>query len=396
MSSEPRRRQGQKKSVGLVPRLRFPEFQEAGEWEERELGDLCDICTGRKDANEGSPNGQYPFFTCADQHSFSDTYSYDAEAILIAGNAHVGQTRYYKGKFEAYQRTYVLTGFRNIYTSYLFAFLGATLQASLSAQAQTSAMSYIRLPMLKGYNVIYPHNANEQKKIADCLSSLDDLITLESRKLDALKQHKRGLMQQLFPAEGETVPRLRFPEFREAGEWHAKSLGELCNILNNRRKPITSTERKAGEYPYYGASGIVDYIDDYIFDEELLLIGEDGAKWGAYEASSFIVYEKCWVNNHAHVLKPLGVDIKIVEAYLNMKDLNTYVTGAAPPKLTLGKLKEILVPVPPSVEEQVKIASTLYITDGLITAQRKKIESLKTHKKGLMQQLFPALDDAVA
>ena len=152
----------------------------------------------------------------------------------------------------------------------------------------------------------------------------------------------------------------------------------------------------AGEYPYYGASGIVDYIDDYIFDEELLLIGEDGAKWGAYEASSFIVYGKYWVNNHAHVLKPLGVDIKIVEAYLNMKDLNTYVTGAAPPKLTLGKLKEILVPVPPSAEEQVKISGTLYITDSLITTQSKKIESLKTHRKGLMQQLFPVLDDAVA
>jgi len=82
------------------------------------------------------------------------------------------------------------------------------------------------------------------------------------------------------------VPRLRFPEFREAGEWSVQTIEELCDVLNNRRLPITESNRKKGEYPYYGASGIVDYVDGFIFDERLLLVGEDGAKWGAFEKNS--------------------------------------------------------------------------------------------------------------
>ena len=185
-----------------LPKLRFPEFRDAGEWELKELGTLCEIYTGKKDANEGSPDGQYPFFTCADQHSYSHTYSFDAEAILIAGNANVGQTKYYKGKFEAYQRTYVLTDFREINVTYLYTVLSAKLQASLLAQVQTSAMSYIRLPMLEEYKLALPPHRSEQQKIADCLASLDDLITAQTQKLAALKTHKKGLMQQLFPSVG--------------------------------------------------------------------------------------------------------------------------------------------------------------------------------------------------
>lgn len=186
------------------------------------------------------------------------------------------------------------------------------------------------------------------------------------------------------------VPKLRFPKFCETGGWEIRPLGMVCEILNNRRKPITSSNRVSGAYPYYGASGIVDYVSDFIFDERLLLIGEDGAKWGAYESTAFIVEGKYWVNNHAHVLKPFGVKDTLLENYLNMLDLDPFVTGAAPPKLTLGKLKEIPVPVPSLADEQQKIADCLASLDELITLEAQKLDTLKTHKKGLMQQLFPA------
>nr|WP_226852545.1 restriction endonuclease subunit S [Acidithiobacillus thiooxidans] len=179
-------------------------------------------------------------------------------------------------------------------------------------------------------------------------------------------------MQQLFPREGETVPRLRFPEFRDAGEWDCKPLGEICDVLNNRRKPVTSSDRLGGIYPYYGASGVVDYIDDFIFDDRLLLIGEDGAKWAAFENSAFIVEGKFWVNNHAHVLKTRLVNDVLLENYLTMLDLSPYVTGAAPPKLTLGKLKGIPVLFPPSGVEQQKIADCLSSLDDLITGFREQ------------------------
>lgn len=117
----------------------------------------------------------------------------------------------------------------------------------------------------------------EQHRIAACLSSLDELIAAQAQKVEVLKTHKKGLMQQLFPREGETQPRLRFPEFRNSPDWEVTPLGRVSENLDSRRVPITSTERIAGEIPYYGASGIVDFVEGFIFDEDLLCVSEDGA-----------------------------------------------------------------------------------------------------------------------
>lgn len=191
------------------------------------------------------------------------------------------------------------------------------------------------------------------------------------------------------------VPKLRFPEFRSAVGWCVEPLEKLCDVLNNRRKPITGSDREKGIYPYYGASGIVDFVKEFIFDERLLLIGEDGAKWGAFEKTAFIVDGKYWVNNHAHVLRPTSINDSFLENYFVKLDLAPYVTGAAPPKLTLGKLKEIPVPLPLLPKEQQKIADCLSSIDELINAQSQKVEALKTHKKVLTQQLFPREGETV-
>jgi len=190
-------------------------------------------------------------------------------------------------------------------------------------------------------------------------------------------------------ATNKLIPELRFPEFVNDREWKIKSINDLCNILNNLRKPISGSDRKKGDYPYYGASGIIDYVDEYIFDERLLLVGEDGAKWNAFENTAFLVEEKYWVNNHAHVLKPIKINDKLLESYLVKLDLQPYITGAAPPKLTLGKLKDIPIPVPENPLEQQKIASCLSSLDEVITAYSQKFDTLKSLKKGLMQNLFP-------
>ena len=182
------------------PRLRFPEFRSAPVWRAKGLNKLAKIRTGRKDANEGAVDGVYPFFTCAENHIYSRSYSFDSEAILIAGNANVGQAKYYNGKFEAYQRTYVLTDFSDVFVPYLYQFLDANLRPTLLAQVQTSAMSYIRLPMLEDFQVALPPSIDEQQRIAECFSSLDTQIAAEAEQLTVLKTHKQGLMQQLFPA----------------------------------------------------------------------------------------------------------------------------------------------------------------------------------------------------
>ena len=186
------------------------------------------------------------------------------------------------------------------------------------------------------------------------------------------------------------LPELRFPEFQNTSEWKSKTLGVLAKCKNKHRKPITSNQRTKGPFPYYGASGIVDFVDDFIFDYPNLLIGEDGAKWGAFERTAFIVEGKYWVNNHAHVFSSADFDLRFIENFLVMLDIAPFVTGAAPPKLTLDSVKRIPIPVPPTISEQQKIADCLGSLDELIAAQRAKLAALQDHKKGLLQQLFPA------
>lgn len=156
------------------------------------------------------------------------------------------------------------------------------------------------------------------------------------------------------------------------------SLGEVCEILDNLRKPITKNFRKQGQYPYYGATGIVDYVDNYIFDETLVLIGEDGAKWDKGEQTAFIATGKYWVNNHAHVVRPLKnkLNQKFLVYYLNSIDLKPWVTGLTVPKLNQEKLKSIPIPLF-SYEEQQRIVANLDVVfaeiDKAIQLTEKKI-----------------------
>ena len=198
-------------------------------------------------------------------------------------------------------------------------------------------------------------------------------------------------MQQLFPREGETQPRLRFPEFQDAGGWREKPFGKVAENLDSQRVPITSGDRKAGNIPYYGASGIVDYVEGFIFDEELLCVSEDGANLVARTYPiAFPISGKTWVNNHAHVLRfDNPYTQKFIELYLNSIKIDDFITGMAQPKLNRAMLDRIPIPFP-DISEQQHIASCLSSLDDLINAQTQKLEALKTHKRGLMQQLFPS------
>ncbi|MDP3002765.1 MAG: N-6 DNA methylase [Bacteroidales bacterium] len=155
-------------------------------------------------------------------------------------------------------------------------------------------------------------------------------------------------------------------------------LGDIVEIYDRLRKPITQGDRIPGQYPYYGATGILDYVHDYIFSERLVLVGEDGAKWDRNEKTAFIAEGKYWVNNHAHVLKPikeLCIDTYLVEV-LNFMDLTPFITGVTVPKLNQAKLREIQIPLPPlSIQEEIvaEIESYQKIIDGA----RQVVENYK-------------------
>lgn len=142
--------------------------------------------------------------------------------------------------------------------------------------------------------------------------------------------------------------------------WPTKPLGNLVEVLDRLRKPITKKDRKAGPYPYYGATGVLDHVDGYLFDEPLVLIGEDGAKWEAGANSAFAIKGKTWVNNHAHVIRPRRDQVldDWLIYYLNGADLMPFISGMTVPKLNQGRLREIPIPVP-TLEEQQRIVAVL-------------------------------------
>ena len=170
--------------------------------------------------------------------------------------------------------------------------------------------------------------------------------------------------------------------------WEIKKLGEVCDILDSQRKPVTKKDRKEGQYPYYGATGIQDYVDSYIFDGRYLLLGEDGAKWGAMDKSAFIIEGKCWVNNHAHILKVHDCLIDtFAEYYLVFKDLDEYITGAIVRKLTQQALRDIPMLVPP-IAEQEKIVAELDCLSGIIEKKKQQLKELDNLAQSIFYEMF--------
>ncbi|WP_051420626.1 restriction endonuclease subunit S [Helicobacter pametensis] len=228
----------------------------------------------------------------------------------------------------------------------------------------------------------------EQEKIAEILSTWDTQIQ-NYESLIAEKQNlKKGLCQTLLTAK------TRFKGFSE--DWQVVRLGDVAEDEDFKRIPVSSTERERlvrdsdAVYPYYGAMGQVGWINDYIFDEERILLAEDGCPFLEKDKQkSFIAKGKYWVNNHAHILR---VDLSKGNNYflcsqLNRVDYSKYINGAERLKLNKEVMKEIKIPIP-SLAEQEKIAEILSEADKQISLLEQKLESLKSQKKGLMQNLL--------
>ncbi|HHH9619119.1 TPA: restriction endonuclease subunit S [Pseudomonas aeruginosa] len=402
----------------LVPRLRFPEFRDAGEWQNPTLGEISEPVeerVGNRKLTPVSISAGIGFVPQAEKFGRDISGNQYKLYTLVRD----GDFVYNKGNSLKFPQgcVYDLRGWGEVAAPNVFICFrlkygyengfyrqcfeknshGTQLRKHITSGARSNGLLNIRKDAFFSVRIPTPDHA-EQQKIADCLSSLDELITAETQKLDALKTHKKGLMQQLFPREGETVPRLRFPEFREGEDWEHRTLAELAENLDNHRIPVTEKDRTKGAIPYYGASGVVDYIHDFIFDEDLLCISEDGANLLARSTPiAFSISGKTWVNNHAHVLKfKRRCTQKIVEDYLNSISLEDYLTGMAQPKLNRAMLDTIPVPISPIEDEQQAVADCLSSLDDQITAQSKRVDTLRIHKKGLMQQLFPVFDEVSA
>jgi type I restriction enzyme S subunit len=233
----------------------------------------------------------------------------------------------------------------------------------------------------------------EQQKIADCLTSLDELITVQRQKVKALKNYKRGLMQQLFPREGETVPRLRFSEFLNAPEWETKLLGEVCEMQAGKFVAASEIEEKKvlGRYPCFGGNGLRGFTKTYTHSGHHPLIGRQGALCGNVN----LVDGRFHATEHAVVTTPkAGNNVYWLFHALSFLNLNRFATGQAQPGLSVEVLEKVEITIPPSEFEQQCIADSLSSLDIRIAAESDKLDALISHKTGLMQQLFPSPQEA--
>ena len=185
------------------------------------------------------------------------------------------------------------------------------------------------------------------------------------------------------------VPHLRFPEF--SGEWEKCKLEDCVDFLDGLRKPIKSEDRKCemGLYPYYGASGIIDYIDEYIFDGDYILLSEDGANiLDRNYRVAFLAKGKIWVNNHAHVLLPhTNIDIDFLSEALERLNYAVYNTGTTMPKLNQEVCRTIGLYIPP-IKEQNKIGALLSLLNERIATQNKIIEDLKLLRDAIIERAY--------
>ena len=234
----------------------------------------------------------------------------------------------------------------------------------------------------KAIEISFPPLA-EQQRIVGLLDEAFEGVATAKANAEKNLQNARAL----FESHLQSVFTQRGPG------WVEKPLGELCDILDNQRKPITKRDRVAGDIPYYGATCIQDYVKDFIFDEPLVLVGEDGAKWKSGDKTAFAVSGKCWVNNHAHVLRPhrdKTTDYWLI-SFLSHSDLTPFVSGLTVPKLNQGNLREIPIPLPPiSIQRQLaETAESLEEeTQRLARLYERKHAALEALKKSLLHQAF--------
>ncbi|MFN9227362.1 MAG: restriction endonuclease subunit S [Pseudanabaena sp.] len=387
-----------------VPKLRFPEFSDAGEWEEKKLGDIAPLQRGFDLPTYNLETGSIPVVYSNGIQNYHKEGMAKAPGLVTGRSGTIGKLHFIEaGDYWPHNTALWVTSFKhNIpkFVYFLYLVIGMERFASGSG-VPTLNRNYVHafetcIPLLP-----------EQKKIADCLSSLDDRITLETQKLDTLKAHKKGLMQQLFPAEGETLPKLRFPEFRDSGDWEEKYLGEIIEVASGQVDP---TEPPYCDLPHIGGENIESHTGNlhavktarelrlvsgkYLFNEGDVLYSKIRPALNKVAIPNF----KGICSADIYPLRPS--DDKLCRRYLAYLLLSeTFLEYATKhsdrskiPKINRDSLLAYKVVIPHRPEQQ-RIADCLTSLEDLIAAQSQAIDLLKLHKKGLMQQLFPSVEE---
>lgn len=408
----------------IVPKLRFPEFGTSEGWKKYKLRELADRITKKVGDNKLvtlSISAGIGFVSQAEKFSRDISGKQYCNYIYLKK----GEFSYNKGNSKTFPqgciyelKEYDEAAVPNAFISFRFKenlvpsfyqgyfdsnFHGKQLVRFITSGARSDGLLNISPTDFFSIVLPTPVKKEEQQKIADCLSSIDDLIDAESRKLRALEKYKKGLMQKLFPAEGKTLPEWRFPEFQGCGEWKSKSMGKACKMFSGGTPDTSKKEFYGGTIPFIRSAEINKSSTELFITEEGfknssakmvkkgdILIALYGANSGEVALSKI----DGAINQVILCLRHETNNAFVYHYFTHMKNriISKYIQGGQG-NLSGQIIKSVNLYFP-KTEEQQKVADCLSEIDTMITEQSNRLEQLKTHKKGLMQGLFPSLEEA--
>jgi type I restriction enzyme S subunit len=427
-----------KNKSALLPKLRFPDFKSAGPWTTEKLGSVATISTQKVGYNVCVPMSITSGVGLVSQEEkFGRVIAGDSykNYLLLKPNEFAynksatkeypeGFLTLYSGTKLAAVPNSIFTCFRingespdvrflnyqfsdNLHGRWLRKFIQVGARAHGSLSINDSDLMALPVPTPTGATAVA-----EQQKIADCLSSLDELIAAQARKVDALKAHKKGLMQQLFPREGETEPRLRFPEFRDAGEWTTSSLGKLLigspdYGVNAAAVPFSAELPKYlritdisedGRYAHDKQVSVdLDATDENYLEQGDIVLARTGASVGkSYqyrEEDGRLVFAGFLIRvkpNPSKLISTFLANFLTTDQFWKWVAVTSARSGQ--PGINSTEYSSLSIPLPQKLTEQQRISDCLTYLDTHITTATQKLETLETHKKGLMQQLFPSAE----
>ncbi|MEO5377918.1 MAG: restriction endonuclease subunit S [Magnetococcus sp. DMHC-6] len=414
------------KHKALVPRLRFPEFRDDVTWKMSHLNHvLVKISNGLTlDQNNDSTGFMVTRIETISNNAIdtSKTGFVNTDQDISQYRLNIGDILFsninslsHIGKCVIVERDYRLYHGMNLLrlevelsannSKFIYYLLNSEpVRSSIKARANKAVnQASINQTELGRTSIIVPKRS-EQQKIADCLSSLDTLIAAQADKIEALKTHKKGLMQQLFPREGETVPRLRFSEFLDAGEWEDKCLGQIGEIVTGKTPSTNDESLWNGSIQFVTPTDITE--EKYQLNTRRSVVGSATGKLLPKYSTMFtciasigkiaLSIKPCITNQQINsVIPKIGYENQFIYySLLNIIPLiKATQANSTLPIINKTEFSKFTISVPIDFSEQQTIADCLSSLDALISAHTKKLNALKTHKKGLMQQLFPVLDE---
>lgn len=371
----------------VVPALRFPEFQNTESWKEYKLKSLCEIGNGKDYKHLG--RGNIPVYGSGGYMTSVDDFLYDGESVCIGRKGTIDKPIFLTGKFWTVDTLFYTHSFHNCLPKFLYLIFQ---QINWYKYNEAGGVPSLSKTTIGEINVFVPvgekGELKEQQKIVDCIFSLNELIEATAQKVEALKEHKKGLIQRLFPTGSKDVPDLRFPEFQGVKKWERKIIQDICNITTGNKN--TQDKKENGIYPFFVRSPKVERIDSWSFDGEAILTAGDGVGVGKI----FHYYVgKMGVHQRVYLLYNIQCNSKYLY-YFFSEFFYERVKKMSAKNSVDSVRKDMISDMPlllPSFHEQEKIADCLSSLDELIEVTSRKVEILKEHKKGLMQQLFPKI-----